>query len=202
MASTPPTILQVKSLREKTGAGLILCKEALIFSSSDEAGAITWLRQKGVALADGKIGRSAREGTVGSYIHTGGKVGVLIEVNCETDFVAKSEPFQDLVRNLAMQVAACPSVCYVSIFDIPEETLLEETRIESGKADLSSKPEAIRNKIVEGRVAKRFRELSLMDQPYIKDNSMSIETYVENFAAVVGENIVVKRFVRFVLGSS
>jgi len=94
------------------------------------------------------------------------------------------------------------SRCHVSIFDIPEETLLEETRIESGKADLAKKPEAMRNKIVEGRVAKRFRELSLMDQPYIKDNSMSIETYVKNFAAIVGENIVVKRFVRFVLGSS
>lgn len=202
MTSFPPTILQIKALREKTGAGLILCKDALIFSQGDEAGAITWLRQKGVALADGKVGRTALEGTVGSYIHTGGKIGVLIEVNCETDFVAKSEPFQELVRNLSMQVAACLSVTYVSVFDIPDEVLFEETRIESGKADLAKKPEAMREKIVEGRVAKRFRELSLMDQPYIKDNSMSVETYVKNFAAIVGENIVVKRFVRFVLGNS
>ena len=202
MTSLQPTIPQIKALREKTGAGMMLCKEALINSQGDEAGAITWLRQKGIALADGKIGRTALEGTVSSYIHTGGKIGVLIEVNCETDFVAKSDAFQDFTRNLAMQVAACPSVSYISITDIPESILLEETRIEMGKEDLAKKPEAMRSRIVEGRVAKRFKELSLMDQPYVKDGTMTIETYVKNFAATVGENIVVKRFARFVLGNS
>jgi len=202
MTSLQPTIPQIKALREKTGAGMMLCKEALINSHGDGAGAITWLRQKGITLADGKTGRSAKEGTISSYIHTGGKIGVLIEVNCETDFVAKSDAFQDFVRSLAMQVAACPSVNYVSISEIPESVLLEETRVEWGKEDLAKKPEAMRGKIVEGRVAKRFKELSLMDQPYIKDNTMTIETYVKNFAATVGENIVVKRFARFVLGSN
>lgn len=197
-----PTLQQIKALREKTGAGMMLCKEALIYSNCDEAGAITWLRQKGISLADGKVGRDTLEGTVSSYIHTGGRIGVLIEVNCETDFVAKSDHFQDFVRNLAMQVAACPSVEYVSIEQIPESVLLEETRIEMGKEDLAKKPEAMRSRIVEGRVAKRFKELSLMGQPYIKDGTMSIETYVKNFASTVGENIVVKRFARFVLGDS
>jgi len=202
MTYTQPTIPQIKALREKTGAGMMLCKEALEASHGDEAGAITWLRQKGIVLADGKIGRTTLEGTVSSYIHTGGKIGVLIEVNCETDFVAKSEPFQEFVRTLAMQVAACPSVSYVSISDIPESIILDETRIEMGKEDLAKKPEAMRSRIVEGRVAKRFKEMSLMDQPYIKDSTMAIETYVKNFAATVGENIVVKRFARFVLGNS
>ena len=181
---------------------MMLCKEALEASQGDEAGAITWLRQKGIALADGKIGRAAKEGTVSSYIHTGGKIGVLIEVNCETDFVAKSDAFQDFTRNLAMQVAACPSVNYISITEIPESIPLDETRIEMGKEDLAKKPEAMRGKIVEGRVAKRFKEMSLMDQPYIKDGTMTIDTYTKNFAATVGENIVVKRFARFVLGNS
>ena len=202
MTSLQPTIPQIKALREKTGAGMMLCKEALEASQGDEAGAITWLRQKGIALADGKIGRAALEGSVSSYVHTGGKIGVLIEVNCETDFVAKSNAFQDFTRNLAMQVAACPSVNYISITEIPESILLDETRIEMGKEDLAKKPEAMRSRIVEGRVAKRFKELSLMDQPYIKDGTMTIETYVKNFAATVGENIVVKRFARFVLGNS
>jgi len=181
---------------------MILCKDALINSKGDEAGAITWLRQKGITIADGKTGRKTKEGTISSYIHTGGNIGVLIEVNCETDFVAKSGPFQEFVRTLAMQVAACPSVSYVSIGEIPESILLDETRIEMGKEDLAKKPEAMRSRIVEGRVAKRFKELSLMDQPYIKDSTMTIETYVKNFAATVGENIVVKRFARFVLGSN
>ena len=201
MTSLQPTIPQIKALREKTGAGMMLCKEALINSQGDEAGAITWLRQKGIVLADGKIGRTALEGTVSSYIHTGGKIGVLIEVNCETDFVAKSDAFQDFTRSLAMQVAACPSVNYISITEIPESILLDETRIEMGKEDLAKKPEAMRGKIVEGRVAKRFKEMSLMDQPYIKDGTMTINTYTKNFAATVGENIVVKRFARFVLGA-
>jgi len=196
------SLSQIKALREKTGAGMMLCKEALIHSEGDEAGAITWLRQKGISIADGKVGRKTLEGVVASYIHTGGKLGVLIEVNCETDFVAKSKPFQDLVHNLAMQVAAYPLIQFVSASEIPEEILLSETRIEMGRGDLERKPPEIRNKIVEGRVAKRLQELCLMDYPYLKDGTISVETYVKNFAATVGENIVVKRFVRFVLGSA
>lgn len=196
-----PAVPQIKALREKTGAGMMLCKQALIASNGDEYGAVTWLRRKGISIAEGKAGRSTLEGTVSSYIHTGGKLGVLIEVNCETDFVAKSEPFQELVRNLAMQIAAYPSVNYVSISEIPEQVILDETLIETGKEDLAKKPEAMRGKIVEGRVAKRFKELSLMDQPFLKDGTLTVESYVKNFSATVGENIVVKRFVRFVLGS-
>lgn len=195
------TLTTIKDLREKTGAGLMLCKEALQYANGDEAGAITWLRQKGVAISLEKSHRSAKEGIITSYIHTGSKVGVLIEVNCETDFVAKTKEFQQLAHNLAMQVAALPAVRYVSVSEIPESVLLEETRIEMGKEDLAKKPEAMRAKIVEGRVAKRFKELCLLDQPYIKDGTMTVEMYVKNFAATVGENIVVKRFVRFVLGS-
>jgi elongation factor Ts len=193
---------QVKTLREKTGAGMMLCKEALQSSEGDQDKAILWLRQKGIALADGKIGRSTTEGAIGSYIHTGNRVGVLVEILCETDFVAKTTEFQELIRNIGMQIAACPNVQSISLDDIPQSFIDAETALEMSKADLANKPEAIRQKIVEGRVGKKLKEVTLMNQPYVKDNSMTVEELIKNFSAQVGENIVIKRFVRFVLGQS
>jgi elongation factor Ts len=191
---------QVKTLREKTGAGMMLCKEALQSSSGDQDGAILWLRQKGITLADGKIGRSTTEGAIGTYIHTGSRVGVMVEILCETDFVAKTPEFQELIRNIGMQIAACPNVQGICLDDIPQSFIDSETALEMSKADLANKPEAIRQKIVEGRVGKKLKEVTLMSQPYVKDPTITVETLVKNFSAQVGENIVVRRFVRFVLG--
>jgi elongation factor Ts len=194
------TTEQVKTLREKTGAGMMLCKEALKSSSGDQEGAILWLRQKGITLADGKIGRSTTEGAIGTYIHTGSRVGVMVEILCETDFVAKTPEFQELIRNIGMQIAACPNVQGISLDDIPQSFIDSETALEMSKADLANKPEAIRQKIVEGRVGKKLKEVTLMSQPYAKDSTITVETLIKNFSAQFGENIVVRRFVRFVLG--
>ncbi len=190
----------VKELREKTGAGMMDCKKALQEAEGDLTKAMEWLRQKGIASAEKKSGRVAAEGLVGSYIHTGGRVGVLVEVNCQTDFVARNEEFQSLVRNVAMQVAACPNVEFVRTDDIAPEIAKREKDIEMGRDDLANKPENIREKIVEGRIEKRLKELSLMDQPYIRDQSITVDELVKQTAAQLGENIQVRRFVRFVLG--
>ncbi|MFM7472201.1 MAG: translation elongation factor Ts [Nodosilinea sp. LVE1205-7] len=190
----------VKDLRDKTGAGMMDCKKALQENQGDLEKAADWLRQKGIASAAKKEGRVAAEGLVDSYIHTGGRVGVLVEVNCETDFVARREEFKNLVRDVAMQVAACPNVQYVRVSDIPEAIVAKEKEIEMGRDDLAKKPQAIREKIVEGRIDKRLKELSLMDQPFIKDQNISIEELVKAAIAKLGENIQVRRFSRFVMG--
>ena len=190
----------VKELRDKTGAGMMDCKKALKESEGDVAKATEWLRQKGITSADKKSGRVAAEGIVGSYIHTGGRVGVLVEVNCETDFVARREEFQTLVRNIAMQVAACPNVEYVKVEDIPPDVAQKEKDIEMGRDDLGGKPENIKEKIVQGRIEKRLKELCLMDQPYIRDQSISVEELVKQSISQLGENIQVRRFTRYVLG--
>jgi elongation factor Ts len=190
----------VKELREKTGAGMMDCKKALKENGGDMAKAMEWLRQKGIASADKKAGRVAAEGLVDSYIHTGGRIGVLVEVNCETDFVARREEFQSLVRNIAMQIAACPNVEYVSVEDIPAEFTENEKKIEMGREDLANKPENIREKIVVGRIEKRLKELSLLDQPYIKDQNITVAELIKQTIAQLGENIKIRRFVRFVLG--
>lgn len=190
----------VKELREKTGAGMMDCKKALKENNGDAAKAAEWLRQKGITSADKKAGRVAAEGLVDSYIHTGGRIGVLVEVNCETDFVARREEFHSLVRNIAMQVAACPNVEYVKVADIPEAIAQKEKEIEMGRDDLGGKPENIKEKIVQGRIEKRLKELSLMDQPYIRDQNKTVEELVKESIAQLGENIQVRRFVRFVLG--
>jgi elongation factor Ts len=194
------TATQVKALRDKTGAAMMLCKQALQAAEGNEEEATVWLRQKGIAIADGKAGRATAEGCIGSYVHTGGKIGVLVEVQCETDFVARSPEFQEVVRNLGMQIAACPSVSFVSIENIPSDDVDWERNVEMGKEDLVSKPEAIRAKIVEGRVAKRLKEFCLMEQPFIKDGSLTVEQYVKEFSGKVGENIRVANFVRLCLG--
>jgi elongation factor Ts len=190
----------VKQLRDKTGAGMMDCKKALGETEGDVEKAMEWLRQKGITSAEKKAGKIASEGLVGSYIHTGGRVGVLVEINCQTDFVARNEAFQALVKDVAMQIAACPNVEYVRASDIPAEVVTKEKEIEMGRDDLGSKPPAMREKIVDGRIEKRLKELSLMDQPYIKDQSITVEELVKRNVAGLGENIQVRRFVRFVMG--
>jgi elongation factor Ts len=190
----------VKDLRDKTGAGMMDCKKALSESNGDTEKAIEWLRQKGIASAEKKAGRTAAEGAIGSYIHTGARVGVLVEVNCETDFVARGEQFQELLRNVAMQIAACPNVDYVSVDQIPAEVAEKEKAIEMGRDDLAGKPDAMKVKIVEGRIGKRLKELALLEQPFIKDSSMTVSEMVKQVAGKLGENIQVRRFTRYTLG--
>ena len=190
----------VKELRDKTGAGMMDCKKALSESGGDVAKSIEWLRQKGIASATKKEGRVAAEGLVESYIHTGGGVGVLVEVNCETDFVARGDIFKDLAKGIAMQIAACPNVQYVKVDDIPVEIADKERKIEMGRDDLEGKPDNIKEKIVEGRIGKRLKELSLLDQPYIRDQNLTVDELVKKTVAEIGENIKIRRFQRFVLG--
>jgi len=190
----------VKELRDVTGAGMMDCKKALAETGGDKDKAVEWLRQKGIASAEKKSGRTAAEGAIGSYIHTGARVGVLVEVNCETDFVARGEIFQELIRNVSMQVAACPSVDYVKVDDIPSEVADREKQIEMGRDDLAGKKEEMKEKIVAGRIGKRLKEMALMDQAYIKDSAITVEEMVKQVAGKVGENIQVRRFVRFNLG--
>ena len=190
----------VKELRDMTGAGMMDCKKALAETSGDKEKAVEWLRQKGIASAEKKSGRTAAEGAIGSYIPTGARVGVLVEVNCETDFVARGEIFQELIRNVAMQIAACPNVDYVKVDDIPAEVAEREKQIEMGRDDLAGKKEEMKEKIVAGRIGKRLKEMALMDQAFIKDSAMTVEEMVKQVAGKVGENIQVRRFVRFNLG--
>ena len=190
----------VKELRDKTSAGMMDCKKALVENKGDMEKSIEWLRQKGIASAEKKSGRVAAEGAVGSYIHTGSRVGVLLELNCETDFVARGDLFQGLLRDLSMQVAACPSVEYVSVDQIPDTIASKEKEIEMGRDDLSGKPEQIKAKIVEGRIGKRLKEMALLEQPFIKDSSINVEELVKQVAGKIGENIKVRRFTRYTLG--
>jgi len=190
----------VKDLRDKTGAGMMDCKKALAETGGNTEKAIEWLRQKGIASAEKKAGRTAAEGAVGSYIHTGARVGVLVEVNCETDFVARGELFQELVRNVAMQIAACPNVEYVTTDQIPQEVADREKAIEMGRDDLDGKKEEMKVKIVEGRIGKRLKELALLDQAYIRDNTITVGEMVKQASAKTGENIQVRRFTRYTLG--
>jgi len=191
---------QVKELRDKTNAGMMDCKKALKESDGDIAKAMEWLRQKGITSAEKKAGRVASEGIVESYIHTGGRIGVIVEVNCETDFVARREDFQALAKNIAMQIAACPNVEYVKISDIPQEIVDEEKAIEMGRDDLGNKPDNIKEKIVEGRIQKRLGEMCLLSQPYVRDQSVTVEELITQQVAKIGENIQVRRFSRFILG--
>ncbi len=190
----------VKELREKTGAGMMDCKKALQESDGDVSKATEWLRQKGITSAAKKEGRIAAEGLVDSYIHTGGRIGVLVEVNCETDFVARRDEFKTLVRDIAMQIAACPNVEYIKVADIPETIVAKEKEIEMGRDDLGNKPDNIKERIVQGRIDKRLKEISLMDQPFMRDQSITIEELVKSGVAKLGENIQIRRFSRFVLG--
>ncbi|KHN40125.1 Elongation factor Ts [Glycine soja] len=191
----------VKQLREETGAGMMDCKKALAETGGDLEKAQEYLRKKGLSTADKKSSRLAAEGRIGSYIHDS-RIGVLIEVNCETDFVGRGEKFKELVDDLAMQVVACPQVQFVSIEDIPETIVNKEKELEMQREDLLSKPENIREKIVEGRILKRLGELALLEQPFIKDDSVLVKDLVKQTVAALGENIKVRRFVRFTLGET
>eukprot|EP00877_Chromochloris_zofingiensis_P012636 jgi/Chrzof1/7626/Cz02g30210.t1 len=190
----------VKSLRDKTGAGMMDCKKALAECNGDLEEASEWLRKKGLASADKKAGRLAAEGVVSAYIHPGSRLGVLLEVNCETDFVAAGDQFQQLVNGLAMQIAASPSVEFVNADEIPEEVFAREKEIEMGREDLQSKPEALRAKIAEGRVKKIAQERALLEQPFLMDQSKTVAEAVKEAIATIGENIQIRRFERFTLG--
>ena len=190
----------VKDLRDKTGAGMMDCKKALAESGGEMIKASEWLRQKGIASAEKKSSRIAAEGAIGTYIHTGARVGVLLELNCETDFVARGDLFQGLLKDVAMQVAACPNVEYVSTEEIPVDVVEKEKSIEMGRDDLSGKPEQMKAKIVEGRIGKRLKELVLLEQPFIRDSSMTVAELVKQVAGKIGENIKVRRFTRYTLG--
>lgn len=189
----------VKELREKTGAGVMDCKRALAEAAGDFEKAVVWLREKGVAAAAGRAGRVASEGSVGSYIHAGGKLGVLIEVNCETDFCAKSEAFQGLVKNLAMQVAAANPRC-VKREEVPTAVIEQERQIYASQAE--GKPPAVIGKIVEGKLEKFFKEACLLEQAYVRDPNKTINDLLIEAALQMHEKIEVRRFVRFQLGET
>ena len=192
------TAATVKELRERTGAGMMDCKRALEEAGGDLEAAVALLRERGIASAAKKAARDAREGLVSSYIHTGGRVGVLIEVNCETDFVARTDDFQRLVRDLAIQVAGLAPI-YVDVDNIPAADL--EARKAELLADPSvrSKPEAIRDKIIDGQLRKWYRDVCLLEQPF-RDEERSVRDLVTEKIATIGENIRVRRFTRYALG--
>ena len=189
----------VKELREKTGAGMMECKKALVEADGDYEKAVKLLREKGLAAASKKAGRTTKEGVIGNYIHSNGKIGVLIEVNCETDFVARNEDFQSFVRDIAMQVAATSPIC-VRREEVPADVLEKEKDIFKNQALAEGKPENIVDKIVEGRVNKFFAASCLYEQVFIKDDSMTVEDLVKSKIATIKENISVRRFVRFEVG--
>ncbi|MEN9406384.1 MAG: translation elongation factor Ts [Bacillota bacterium] len=189
----------VKKLHEQTGAGLMDCKRALEKHNGDAERSVTYLREQGIAAAAKKSGRIAAEGLVSSYIHTGGRIGVLIEVNCETDFVAKTDDFKRLVADIAMQVAAMKPVC-VQRDDLPQAELIKEREVLKKQALAEGKPEHVVEKMVEGRLQKYFKEVCLLDQVFVKDNDKTIEQLVKEHTARLGERIVVRRFERYELG--
>ena len=189
----------VKDLREKTGAGIMDCKTALVEAEGNIEKAVEILRKKGVASAQKKAGRTTKDGTIGSYIHFGGKIGVMIETNCETDFVASTQDFQDLAKDLAMQVASAQPI-YVSQEEVPEDVLEKEKEIYKEQALAEGKPEKIIDRIIEGKLKSFYSQVCLLDQPFVKENSISIKDRIQNTAAKLGENITVKRFVRYQVG--
>ncbi|MFN2512635.1 MAG: translation elongation factor Ts [Pyrinomonadaceae bacterium] len=197
------TAAAVKQLREKTGAGMMECKNALVEAEGNEEKAIDILRKRGLASARKREGRIAAEGIVGSYIHMGGKVGVLVEVNCETDFVARGDEFQQLVKDVAMHIAAAEPR-YVSQQDVPGEALEKEREIARAQARNDpknvSKPDQVIDKIVEGRLHKFYEENVLMDQPFVKDPAKTISELVTEKVAKTGEKITIRRFTRYKMG--
>jgi len=193
------TAAQVNELRKVTGAGLMDCKKALAETGGDHEKAIDYLRKKGLAAASKKAGRAATEGLVGSYIHAGGKIGVLVEVNCETDFVAKNENFQGFVKDVAMHIAAA-SPQFVRREEVTADVIEREKDIYRAKAKETGKPDNIIEKIIEGQVNKFYAEICLLEQPFVKDPDKTVQTYLNETIAAIGENISIRRFARFVLG--
>ena len=189
----------VKELRERTGAGVVDCQKALAESGGDVEKAITVLREKGLAAAAKRAGRSAAQGVVGSYIHGGGKIGVLVEVNCETDFVARTEEFQKLVKDIAMQVAAA-NPRYVRRDEVSDEERTREREIYRVQTEQSGKPAAVIERIVDGKLEKFFSEVCLLEQPFIREPGKTIEQLLKEVVARTGENVIVRRFARFQIG--
>lgn len=189
----------VKELREKTGAGMMDCKKALQDTDGDEKKAINWLREKGLSKAQKKSDRTAAEGFIGSYVHMNGKIGVMVELNCETDFVAKNDKFQELAKNIAMQIAAASPVC-VRPEDLPQELVDQERELYTKQAKAEGKPDQVVEKIVDGKMKKYYKEACLLEQPYIKDDSLTIKDLLNEIIAVVGEKIQIGRFVRMEVG--
>lgn len=194
------TATMVKDLREKTNVGMMDCKKALQDTNGDMEKAVDLLRQKGLAKATKRAGREASEGMVHAYIHAGGRIGVLIEVNCETDFAARSADFVEFVKNVAMQVAATNPLAIVPE-DIPQDVIERERAIYMAQAQESGKPQNILEKMVEGKMRKFFEESTLLQQSYVKDPDKTIQDYLNELTASVGEKIVIRRFARFQLGS-
>lgn len=189
----------VKQLREQTGAGIMDCKEALSECSGDISKAVDFLRKKGLATAAKRAGRATTEGIVESYIHMDSKLGVLVEINCETDFVAKNDDFKEFVKNIAMHITATNPVS-IRQEDVPEETIDKEKEIYRGQVLEMGKPEKIVDKIVEGKLKKYFKDNCLMNQAYVRDPNVTIEDLLNETVAKVGENIIIKRFARFKIG--
>jgi len=199
MAEVTPQL--VKQLRERTGAGMMECKKALDEAKGDLAEAEVVLRKRGIAAAAGKSARSTRQGVVGSYIHAGAQIGVMIEVNCESDFVARTGDFQQLVHDLAMQIAAA-SPSFIRKEDVTAEATEKEKDIQRARALADGKPEKIVDKVVEGRMSKFYEEICLLEQPFIKDNTTTVNDLIKQKIAKLGENITVARFVRFKVGET
>lgn len=189
----------VKDLRQRTGAGVIDCKTALNESKGDIEGAIDYLRRKGLATAAKKAGRIAKDGLISSYIHAGGKMGVLAEINCETDFVAKTEDFQAFVKNIAMHIAAA-NPQYTRREEVPAEVLEKEKDIYRIQAQESGKPAKVIDKIVEGKLERFYSEVCLLEQTYVRDADLTVKEVLDAMIAKVGENITIRRFARFQLG--
>lgn len=189
----------VRELREKTGAGMMDCKKALLESAGDMEKAVDYLRQKGLALASRKESRAAAEGLVGSYIHGGGKIGVLVELNCQTDFVARTPDFQGLLKDVAMQIAAA-NPRYIRREDVPEDELNRERQIYHQQAIESGKPEKIVGKIVDGKMERFYSEVCLLEQEFIKDPDRQVGDLIKEVVARLGENVQVKRFTRYHIG--
>jgi elongation factor Ts len=199
MADIPAAL--VKQLRERTGAGFMECKKALTEANGNLEEAETVLRKRGIAVAQKKASREANEGLVGTYIHTGGKLGVLVEVNCESDFVARTDDFQQLVHDIAMHIAAADPR-FIRKEDVGEEDIAREKEIQRGRALQEGKPEKVVDKIVEGRMGKFYEEICLYEQPFVKDNSVTIKELITNLIAKLGENVVVSRMARFKVGEA
>lgn len=193
------TAQMVKELREKTGAGMMDCKKALVEAGGDSDKAIFVLREKGIAKAASKAGRTTAEGVIATYVHTGDKLGVMVEINCETDFVARTDKFKTFARDVAMHIAASSPLC-LRREDIDSSLVDGERKVYRQQALNEGKPEKIVDKIVEGRLEKYYSEVVLIEQPYVKDNDKTIADFVKDMIATLGENIIISRFARFRLG--
>jgi len=195
------TAKMVKDLREKTGAGMMDCKKALQDTDGDEQKATAWLREKGLSKALKKADKTASEGFIGSYVHMNGKIGVLVELNCETDFVAKNDKFKELAKNISMQIAATSPLA-LKPEDLPQKAVDEERAIFEKQAKAEGKPDNVVEKIVDGKMKKYYKEACLLEQPYIKDDSLTVKDLINEMIAVLGEKIEIGRFIRMEVGES